>query len=169
MEVSSTGSKKPRIEVMKKLQELLHQINPYVKDFIFVMNLPEDDVKELKIVLTTHSKPQPKNIKGRYNLPTCNEIALVALNEETAPADVVLYRKGGVKQMINNVHRCYDPLHYVLLFPYGEDGWFNGIKCMVHNKEENTYHQGTKNITMRDFYASRLQIRYRGEELLSPA
>ena len=53
MEVSSTGSKKPRIEVMKKLQELLHQINPYVKDFIFVMNLPEDDVKELKIVLPT--------------------------------------------------------------------------------------------------------------------
>ena len=169
MEVSSTGAKKTRKDVMKKLQDLLHQINPYVKDFISVMNLPEEDVKELKIVLTTHSKPQPKNIKGRYNLPTCNEIALVALNEETGPADVVLYRKDGAKQSINNVHRCYDPLHYVLLFPHGEDGWFNGIKCMVKNEEDNTYHPGTRNISMRDFYAYRLQVRYRGEELLSPS
>ena len=51
MEVSSTGKKKLNKKVMKKLQDLLHQINPYVKDFKHVMDLPEEDVKELKFVL----------------------------------------------------------------------------------------------------------------------
>ena len=134
---------------MRKLQDLLHEINPYVRDFKSVMNLPEEDVKDLKFVLTTHSKPQPKHIKGRYNLPTCDEVALVALNEETAPTDVVLYRKDGAKQSINNVHRCYDPLHYVLMFPYGEDGWFNGIKGMIKNKEDNILPRHQKHINER--------------------
>ena len=39
--------------------------------------------------------------------------------------------------IISELHRCYDPLKYPLLFPYGTDGWHvnlklqNGRKLMV--------------------------------------
>ena len=72
-------------------------------------------------------------------------------------------------QSVNNVHRCYDPLHYILIFPYGDDGWFNEIKGRVKNKDDGTFSLGTKNISMRDFYAYRLQIRYVGNKLQSPS
>ena len=167
MAVSSKGSNKLNKEVMKKLQELLHQNNPFVKDFKHVMDLPDEDVKDLKFVLKTHAKPQPNRIKGTYNLPTCNEIALVALNDETESTDVVLYRKEGGIQSINNVHRCYDPLHYVLIFPFGEDGWYDGLTGVSYNKKEKK--EVVRKISMRDFYAFRLQIRYKEGRLESPS
>ena len=142
MEVSTTGSKKLNRDVMKKLQDLLHEINPFVGDLLHVMDLPEDQVKDLKFVLRTHSKPKPKTIKGRYNLPTCNEVALIALNDETESTDVLLYRKDGNMQRISNVHRCYDSLHYILLFPYGEDGWHSGLKCEKENGKSFLFFRG---------------------------
>ena len=60
MEVSSTEGKKLEREVMKKLQELLHQINPYVKDFKFMMNLPEEEVKDLIAMYSTPVEPTVK-------------------------------------------------------------------------------------------------------------
>ena len=73
MEVSTTDGKKLDKEIMKKLQDLLHDINQYVKDFKFMTELPEEDVKDLKFVLKTHSKAKPKHIEGRYNLPSSNK------------------------------------------------------------------------------------------------
>ena len=64
MEVSSSGSKTMKKDIMKELQEMLHQVNPYVKDLKHVMDLPDNQVQNLKFVLKTNSKPTPKHVKA---------------------------------------------------------------------------------------------------------
>ena len=166
MEVSSSGSKTMKKDIMKELQEMLHQVNPYVKDLKHVMDLPDNQVQNLKFVLKTNSKPTPKHVKGRYNLPTCNEVAVIQLNDEIGSGDVVIYRKDGIKQHISNMNRSYDPLHYVLLFPHGEDGWRDNITVVKITGKNNK--EVVKNVTMRQFYAYRLQVRFNGNQLESP-
>ena len=59
-------------------------------------------------------------------------------------------RKSGLHH-ITETHRGYDTLHYVLLFPLGEDGWHLNIP---HSK-------GRGNVTALEYYAYRLMVRSR--------
>ena len=56
--------------------------------------------------------------------------------------------------LINPNHASYLPLHYVLLFPYGEPGWHWGRT--LDNREGG--HQ-KKNLSQRTFYRFRLHPR----------
>ncbi|XP_026384034.1 uncharacterized protein LOC113279563 [Papaver somniferum] len=63
----------------------------------------------------------------RYNLPTADEIAVIVPEityKETGVRDIILHLRenNGLKQ-ISECHPAYLPLHYVLLFPFGELGW----------------------------------------------
>ncbi|XP_074649050.1 uncharacterized protein LOC141904363 [Tubulanus polymorphus] len=70
-------------------------------------------------------------------------------------ADVIVqFREGGLKK-ISNLHRSYDPLHYVLLFPYGTDGWQLGLKTTDN-----------KTLTALDFYSYRLHVRKNDSNIL---
>ncbi|XP_026417496.1 uncharacterized protein LOC113312978 [Papaver somniferum] len=62
----------------------------------------------------------------RYNLPTADEIAVIVPEityKETGVRDIILHLRenNGLKQ-ISECHPAYLPLHYVLLFPFGELG-----------------------------------------------
>jgi len=67
----------------------------------------------------------------RDNLPTANEVAMILPEEYSRGGfrDIVLAERvnGEVLDngltIINSNHASYLPLHYVLLFPYGEPGW----------------------------------------------
>ena len=65
--------------------------------------------------------------RRRYNLPMTEEIAVILPGDGTevrGMRDIVLHLKGNNQLMqINECHPAYLPLHYVLLFPYGELGW----------------------------------------------
>ena len=91
----------------------------------------------------------------RYNAPTAQEIAVILPNdgygEEVASRDIVLYARKGGLQHITETHRAYDTLHYVLLFPLGEDGWHLNI---LHSKERG-------NVTTMEYYPYRLMVRSR--------
>ena len=67
-----------------------------------------------------------------YNLPTAEEIALILPGDGTEASgmrDVIVRLKGSNALMqINECHPAYLPLHYVLLFPYGELGWEPELK-----------------------------------------
>ena len=55
-------------------------------------------------------------------------MAAVLPGEACQEVDIILHlREGGVKQ-ISPCHRSYDGLSYVLLNPYGRDGWTPGLK-----------------------------------------
>ena len=43
--------------------------------------------------------------------------------EEAASRDIVLNARSGGLCRITEIHRAYDALHYVILFPLGRDGW----------------------------------------------
>ena len=107
--------------IMLDLQKMMHEVNPYVKDFIAISKLPEEQMQNITFIMRRDRKPDIQHAR-KYNIPTCNEVALVALNEVNDHADVRIHRKGGVPQHITNLNPSYDPLHYVLLFPYGSPG-----------------------------------------------
>jgi hypothetical protein len=60
----------------------------------------------------------------RHNRPTANEIAVILPGTDdtvdTSPRDIVIeFRHGRLKQ-IYETHSTYLPMHYPLLFSYGE-------------------------------------------------
>jgi hypothetical protein len=68
--------------------------------------------------------------RRRENLPTGNEVALLIPEEEDKPGgrDLILARRpapgsaeGASLKRIHFTHPAYMPLHYVLLFPDGEE------------------------------------------------
>jgi hypothetical protein len=70
----------------------------------------------------------------RENLPTSNEVTALILDEYTDASrhDLVLtVREAGRERpqmrIVNVIHATYMPLHYVLLFLYGDPGWYYGL------------------------------------------
>ena len=69
MNLPSSLSKKQResiTQTMKKIQDLLTEINPFVKDFIHVCEIPEDEIKEGKLVISCKVRPEAEH-ERRYN------------------------------------------------------------------------------------------------------
>ena len=64
-----------------------------------------------------------------YNLPTADEISIILPGDGSQhhdSRDIILRLRspdGAPLQRISEGHSAYACLHYVLLFPYGEDGW----------------------------------------------
>ena len=80
-----------------------------------------------------------------------SEVAALIPEEATGNLDIILRCRAGDGQELRRIHTChqsYDPLHYVLMFPTGCDGWRLGM-----TKTDN------RTLTAADFYAHRLQIR----------
>ena len=70
-------------------------------------------------------------------------------SDVVANRDIVLHAYSGGIKRITETHCAYDSLHYVLLFPLGNDGWHIGIP---HSK-------GRGNVTALEFYCYHLMIR----------
>ncbi|KAI3860984.1 hypothetical protein MKW92_046656, partial [Papaver armeniacum] len=71
--------------------------------------------------------------KRRYNLPTAYEIDVILPEDgqtiNSGARDIILHLKGSrALQRINECNPAYLPLHYVLLFLYGELGWEPGMR-----------------------------------------
>ncbi len=138
--------------ILLSLTEMMHNLNPFVKDFKTASDLPESVIRETKLVLRKDKKPSEEHSR-RYNLPVTNEVALIALNESHDPADVVINLRGGGVQRISDLNRTFDPLHYVLLFPLGDEGWHVDL---WQTKDDGT--RGNK-ISPTMFYSHKLQVR----------
>jgi hypothetical protein len=73
----------------------------------------------------------------RYNLPTANEIAVIipgdGSEEVSDKCDIVLRLQGSQLQCISQLNHVYSTLHYVLLFPSGEEGWHLDIPLNVND------------------------------------
>ena len=73
----------------------------------------------------------------RYNLPTVEEVAAIVPGDGSQNVrvghDIILCLQGGGLRRISNLHPSYLPLHYVLFFPYGEEGWHLEIPLQNQN------------------------------------
>ncbi|KAG0580812.1 hypothetical protein KC19_4G201500 [Ceratodon purpureus] len=74
--------------------------------------------------------------RRRYNLPAGRTRDIV----------LRLRGEGHFLERINECHPAYLPLHYVLLFPFGELGWHEGL----------THSNGEGRLTQREYFAFRL-------------
>lgn len=137
-------------EVLKNLQTMLHQENSFVKlyknAFENTINVPE---------ISIQIKAQSGKDRRRYNLPSSSEIAVLLPGEIHEERDIIVKKQSGALQRISSSNACYDPLHYVLLFPKGDFGWELNMK-----KTDNT------SLTCRDFYCYKLTTRETNESLL---
>ena len=96
--------------------------------------------------------------RRRENLPTADEVSMILPEEYGREGfrDIVLAKRVDGEEvsnaftLINPNHALYLPLHYVLLFPYGEHGWHWGRRLV--NGPDSRMPQGA-------FYRFRLHAR----------
>jgi hypothetical protein len=135
-------------KIMGKLQNLMTEVNPYVKDFLHICEIPDDDVKDGTLVISCKERPQGAH-ERTYNKQTSLSEVSVLTNAE--PGDLVLRKRGGGLQFVYDIHPSAQPLHFTLLFPYGTDGYFEGEKHVKGDKN--------KRVTPREFFAYHLNMR----------
>jgi hypothetical protein len=155
----------PRLDrtIFRDLHLMLTEHNPFITvyqtarerlarqkgDFRLLLN------PQMRLVLQTGAD------RRRENLPTATELAGILPDEfaDESRRDVLLAVRepGRNEQQLHRIpvtSAAYMPLHYVLLFPYGEHGWHYGLE--LHNQ-----HQARKQLrlTQRPFYRFRLHER----------
>ncbi|XP_071714847.1 uncharacterized protein [Rutidosis leptorrhynchoides] len=145
-----------------RLKGLLDHVNPLVKKFRMArdrFDMDEDEPIQIKLI---GSRAQD----GRtYNLPTANEVAAIIIGDIDGSCDkrdiVLDHRRKGLRR-ISELHPSYLALQYPLLFPYAQDGYRVDI---LHKGVEIEDATGHARLTLREFFAYRLQMRV-GEKSL---
>lgn len=158
--------------ILELLQNMLHHNNPFAKCFKHTTELflNQNRTVNMKLILKADTSKDPR----RYNLPTVSELSVIIPgSSEYQPTnrDIVLYKRAsyhpnGQKLLhINETNQHYDPLHYVLLFPYGDSGWTIGIQHKNSNKQTSimnfyAYHMMQRNNFNTILRAGRLFHQY---------
>jgi len=135
------------IDLIKKLQTALNSHSIYIR--IFKQNLEQNSSDNLKLIIHSDRTIQTAQ-PGRYNAPAVNEVAVLLVDEEKGPRDIVLHGRDGQLKRVSELHRSYDPLQYPLMFVMGEDGYYLTIP------QEGTARN--KTVTGMQFYAFRLIV-----------
>nr|XP_026491794.1 uncharacterized protein LOC113397591 [Vanessa tameamea] len=138
-----------QIELIEVLQTYLHDHNTYIQSFKY--NLENRPPNDFKLIIHADVKP-PNEHRGRYNAPIEDEVAVLLIDEDKGPRDIVLIARNGKLQRVSEIHRSYDPLQYPLLFPFGNDGY-----C-INIPQQNTAAR-SKTVSCMQFYAFRLMVR----------
>ena len=102
-----------------------------------------------------------------YNLPTANnEVAAIIPGDGSEDCsnhrDIILRLRGGGLKRISHLHPSYSTLHYVLLFPHGEDGWHSEIPANVGPNGRGQ----AQHVTQQCYYAYQLHPRPGQQPLL---
>ncbi len=88
--------------------------------------IKKDGNSDIRLTIKTNKDVDMR----RNNTPASSEIAVLLPGDgmEASNRDIVLHKKGGVIIRINEFNAAYDPLHYVLLFPHSDQGYYFNIK-----------------------------------------
>ncbi|XP_053597308.1 uncharacterized protein LOC128668406 [Microplitis demolitor] len=138
-----------QIDLIDVLQSYLHDHNTYIQSFKY--NLENRPPNDLKLIIHADVKPNNEH-RGRYNAPVVDEVAVLMIDEDKGPRDIVLTARDGRLQRVSEIHRSYDPLQYPLLFPFGNDGY-----C-INIPQQNTT-ATSKTVSCMQFYAFRFMVR----------
>ena len=117
--------------VMDDLQTILLNSHPYISHYCHAYELirekPVEEQEEISIRLHVNLQQDQRT----HNLPTAEEIAVIIPEERVYHAinnrDVVLQAREGRLEQIGQNSPSYATLHYVLLFPKEENGWYPRI------------------------------------------
>ena len=98
----------------------MKEINPYVKDFIHICEIPDEDLKEGKLVISCKDRPKGTHERTYNKQTSLTEVSILTNSE---PGDIVLRKRDGGLQFVYDIHPAALALHFTLLFPYGTDGY----------------------------------------------
>ncbi len=89
-----------------------------------------DQLQGEAVELNLHLVNDCRTDLRRYNAPTVGEVGPFMVGgdvDEVDARNIVMRSTNGYFQRVSPLHNAYMPLHYVLLFPYGRNGWHGGI------------------------------------------
>jgi hypothetical protein len=114
--------------IMTQLQAMLNDTHPYVPLYKQAFQIMREKPPEEQQNVTIRLRADRNQDMCRYNLPTASdEVAAIipgdGSEEQSDHRDIVIRLQGGGLKRISQLHPSYSSLHYVLLFPHGEDGW----------------------------------------------
>ena len=116
---TTTSQKTVLKQVLQVVQDVIHENNPYVKDFKQIIDMSEEEIGEGKLVISAKG-PQNEHAR-RYNAPTnLNEVCILM---NPGKHDLVLQKRSGGLQYVSELNPSQMPLHFTLLFPFGTHGW----------------------------------------------
>jgi hypothetical protein len=143
-------------DIVAGLLEMLDDCNQLVKIFRMARDrFIESDVRDVKIRLIGTRGPNER----QYNIPTSSEVAAVIVGDfsvESSNRDIIVEHTSSGLQRISELHPSFMSLQYPLLFPYGEDGFRTDI---IYRNIGGRKFKNRKSVTMREYYAYRLQQR----------
>ena len=121
--------------LLTKLQSWLHKCNSYIRDFVQVCKIPSQEVEDMHLVICPRVIKPIYDHAGDYNQPTgLREVQVLMCDSPTDQKHSIVIRKRPpnesepmLLQQVSDIHRSFDPLHYPLLFPEGEDSWHTGM------------------------------------------
>ena len=137
-----------RTDIFRELHRILTEVcdNSYLRSFLSINQFIRErglNPDELRIELHATDKPPANHHPGRYNVPTCPEVAL--LKDVNPPAGSHRTFVCSVRQPANrgrdqlhfflDYHRSVTPMTYPLLFPYGTDGWTINVRSLDGTKK----------------------------------
>ena len=146
---------------MRTLQHIMSDYNAYTPVYQHAYEvLRKYDAPDYTVKLCV----VPGNDPRRYNLPTANEVGVILPGENTFQGDhrdIIIHlrpqhyhnpqdhRDHLQLHRISEGHPAYAPLHYVLLFPYGEPGWHYDLRNA----------NGSRRLTLLQYTAYRIHSR----------
>ena len=139
-------------DILRHLQNMLDEYNPYIQSFRQVRDIILSNATSQISMVIYSDRTYNSHC---YNAPTSSDVAAIMVgdgyNEIPTNRNICLRLRDGGLQRISETHPSYDPLHYVLLFPRGDDGWHINIPLIGSQKRIR--------VTTMQFYSYRLQIR----------
>jgi hypothetical protein len=134
---------------------MLDEVNVHAKSFRMARDtLKNNDAQDLKLKLISE-----RTSDGRiYNQPAVSEVAALIVGDIDTGThrDIIMHKKSGRLQRINEFHPSYLAYQYPLLFPYGEDGYRIGIQ---HRYCDETVVTKRNRLTIKDWLSFRIHTR----------
>ncbi|KAG2073113.1 hypothetical protein BDR04DRAFT_1011474, partial [Suillus decipiens] len=146
-------------QILRDLHDMLHRKHPYAAVYKQAYQVMQEKPPEEQTDLSLRIHFLPGTDGRRYNLPTAHEIAGAlpgdGSEEVSHERDIIIYYLGGRLRRISQLNHAYACLHYVLLFPNGEDGWDLYIDMVIPEGGR----ARTKKVTQLLYYAFHLHPR----------
>jgi hypothetical protein len=113
-------------DTLQSLQTMLHACNPYASIYQMAAERLQSGAIELSIRLVNDRRIDLRH----YNAPTINEVGALMVGgdvDEANAHNIIIRSTNGYFHRVSPLHSAYAPLHYVLLFPDGRNGWHDSI------------------------------------------
>jgi hypothetical protein len=162
-------------DTMQSLQMMLHACNPYASIYQTAMERLQGEAVELSLRLVNDRRTDLRC----YNAPTVDEVGALMVGgdvDEANTCDIIVRSTNDYFQRVSPLHNAYVPLHYVLIFLDGHNGWHDEIPLSGFQWDGSGFIQDDENavggkrgfarVTMLQFYAYVLQHRINEEWIL---